>query len=250
MPPPQRQGALSSFFAKMDKFRFGLRRSDASSSKGQSVVSSGGAPRSLGGEPVRWCERAESENRTGGSGLPGTDDEVILADFDREDALHGSSSRDNVAVPDWPNSSSWPSGTPGPANAWPMGNTDSILPGTVNTGDESPAAALGGPRQIGQLARVPMAPVSSPCVPTQRSGPSAGGPLAPLTVRPVPAPVPNLVAALPGSITTAPTREHREPCEATVWAPPGGPKRNKRIVYSDPVVQWGFRGPAIKSAIR
>jgi hypothetical protein len=240
----------------MDKFRFGLRRSGADA--GHSLVHSGANPRSMGSEPVRWCEqagsRANNSNHNSGpaSGFDRNDDEVILADFDRDDAPNAARESADSAGLDWPNSSSWPSSTPGMANTWPMGNNQhDILPGTVNSGEESP-----GPRQpIHPVtnSRAPLAPVSNALSP--RSGPSSGGPLAPLTVRPVPAPVPNLVAALPGSITSTPAREHqhrehREPHQPTVCAPSGGPRRNKRIVYSDPVVQWGFRGPAIKSAVR
>eukprot|EP00746_Dinoflagellata_sp_MGD_P017203 gnl/MRDRNA2_/MRDRNA2_139326_c0_seq1.p1 gnl/MRDRNA2_/MRDRNA2_139326_c0~~gnl/MRDRNA2_/MRDRNA2_139326_c0_seq1.p1 ORF type:complete len:254 (+),score=24.52 gnl/MRDRNA2_/MRDRNA2_139326_c0_seq1:258-1019(+) len=253
MTPPteKRQSAIGALLAKMDKFRFGLRRNDASNS--QSHVSSGANSRSMGNEPVRWCEKAgtgasNSNHNSAPQGFPEPNhDEVILADFDREDPPNAGS-RDSQSDPlggmDWPNSSSWPSSTPGMANPWPMGNTDSILPGTVNTGDESPD------RRNPMLIQRSTAPMTSPLAQPNRSGPSAGGPLAPLTVRPVPAPVPSLVAALPGSITSTPAREHRDPHQPTVCAPSGGPRRNKRIVYSDPVVQWGFRGPAIKSTVR
>lgn len=258
MKPDKRPSALSSLLAKMDKFRPSfpsIRRSDASS---HSQVA-----RPVGGDnqPIRWCERAEAGNHSGGNsshhGLGDNKDEVVIADLDREhDTPNASSSKptqpDNLPSLDWPNSSSWPSSTPGMMNtSWAMGNTHSILPGTVNSQDESPprhaTATDRFPRDpLAPVSKAPLAPVSSPlAAPNLRASP-----LAPLgqAVRPVPTPVPNLVAALPGSVTTAPSREPRE-ANATICAP-SRPQKNKRIVYSDPVVQWGFRGPAIRSAVR
>jgi hypothetical protein len=261
MPPQmseKRPSALSSLLAKMGKFGASMRRSDAS---GNHSVSSG-AVASRGNDSLRWADSGGNQGRGsnsnhnayGGSGAQGSggnqnDDEVVLADFDREmDSPQVNSSRpnqnDHLAALDWPgaNSSSWPSSTPGMANTWPMGNTDSILPGTVNTQEDSPQRQVAD-RTFGKNSAAAM---SSPlAAPNHRSN----YPLSPpsQSTRPVPAPVPNLVAALPGSSrTSAPSRE----AKPTVCAPSGGARKNKRIVYSDPVVQWGFQGPAIRSSLR
>lgn len=208
---------------------------------GPVIVEADTGMRGRNGTDLRWCERAEAGAHNNGPAehLP-PEDEVILADFDREDASPSRPSGPFQAAPielDWPGNRGASSNrhVPGPSSGF---GERMELPGAIGEDASEVAERIAHAPLRGHAADMP----HWPQVPGSFGGNDRGnGPTSPGA------------AAFPGTASTMQNNSAplREVAPMAICSAASSTRKNKRIVYSDPVVSWGFGAPAaIRTKLR